>query len=140
MQIGFQGNDPTTDFRGAGMLGLYNLHHFIKYTPSSSKYVYEISTSPTTWYFFCASGINFTGKIIEIIEQGHLNDMLTIYKGNILLLTHDIYELLFTQFNSKWVQMGITNFMKFNTLFEEFIQKEAVGLIKSRIVINNKIY
>ena len=26
ISIGFQGNDPATDFRGAGLLGLINLH------------------------------------------------------------------------------------------------------------------
>lgn len=26
--MGFQGDDPTTDFRGTGKLGLINLHFF----------------------------------------------------------------------------------------------------------------
>jgi hypothetical protein len=28
--LGFQGDDPATDFRGAGVLGLYNLNSWVK--------------------------------------------------------------------------------------------------------------
>lgn len=30
IELGFQVEDPATDFRGAGLLGLINLHKFVK--------------------------------------------------------------------------------------------------------------
>lgn len=30
IQLGFQGDDPATDFRGAGVLGLVNLNGWVK--------------------------------------------------------------------------------------------------------------
>ena len=67
MEIGFQGQDPITDLRGTGLLGLRHLHHFVLYSNLSEK-VYNTAMNNQTWYFFCASGINFTGKIIKLIE------------------------------------------------------------------------
>lgn len=68
VEIGFQGQDPTTDLRGTGMLGLRNILDYILFSKENALYVYEVSSNAETWYFFCASGINFTGKIIELIE------------------------------------------------------------------------
>jgi hypothetical protein len=50
------------------MLGLRNLYDFILYSKENALYVYEVASHPETWYFFSASGINFTGKIIDLIE------------------------------------------------------------------------
>lgn len=30
IELGFQADDPATDFRGAGLLGLINLHGWVK--------------------------------------------------------------------------------------------------------------
>ncbi len=68
VEIGFQGADPTTDLRGTGMLGLRNLYSFIIYSKENASEVYSVASNSSTWYFFCASGINFTGKLIELIE------------------------------------------------------------------------
>jgi hypothetical protein len=67
VDIGFQGPDPSTDFRGAGVLGLRNLFNYVK-NSENSKQVINVALDTKTWYFFCASGINFSGKIIELIE------------------------------------------------------------------------
>ncbi|KAF9345302.1 hypothetical protein BGX26_003310, partial [Mortierella sp. AD094] len=42
-EIGFQGKDPATDFRGMGMLGLDDLVYYAKYYPISSKHALECS-------------------------------------------------------------------------------------------------
>jgi hypothetical protein len=41
--IGFQGNDPATDLRGVGMLGLLQHLYFINTYPEISYIVYQIS-------------------------------------------------------------------------------------------------
>lgn len=68
LEIGFQGPDPTTDFRGAGMLGLYNLHDFVVNNKDISYKIFLDATDKIKWYFFAACGINITGAIIEMIE------------------------------------------------------------------------
>ena len=66
--LGFQGDDPSTDFRGAGILALKNLHDFVIYQKDISDKVYKDSTDKVKWYFFGASGVNITGSIIDMIE------------------------------------------------------------------------
>ena len=63
VDIGFQGKDPATDFRGAGTLGLQQL---LAITDENSKYrkealrMYRDSINVKHWYFFAASGLNIT--------------------------------------------------------------------------------
>ena len=137
MEIGFQGPDPSTDLRGAGMLGLRNLHYFVTQSPNSEQ-VYKVATDRETWYFFSASGINFTGKIIDLIENNHLDEILYEYEGEILLFINNLYDVLYSNFNSYWVRKDIKDFMKFNTLLDEFMLKESKKYIsKSLLEISN---
>jgi hypothetical protein len=114
------------------MLGLRNLIHFITERVANSSYVYKIASDKTSWYFFCASGINFTGQIIKLIEENHLDDILLNYNQDSINITHELYDLLFTNFNKLWVDKKINNFMQFNTLLEEFIATKAIGLINNK--------
>jgi hypothetical protein len=70
VDIGFQGQDPVTDLRGTGMLGLRHLCYFV-HNSQNAEDVWSVALNQKTWYFFCASGINFTGKIINLIEVIH---------------------------------------------------------------------
>ena len=49
-QIGFQGEDPATDFRGMGMSSLDDLVYFAKYHPEESKSALGIARHPISWY------------------------------------------------------------------------------------------
>ncbi len=128
VEVGFQGPDPSTDLRGAGILGLRNLHFYVL-SCEESKYTYEVASNPDSWYFFCASGINFTGKVIEYIESGKADNILLHFKGDIIQLTHILYLLLFTNFNKYWVELRLNNFMQFNTQLEYFMKTKASYLI-----------
>ncbi len=68
MDIGFQGLDPSTDFRGAGLFGLKQLYHFVFTDSVRAQEVYDVATSKDKWYFFAVAGINITGRLIQIIE------------------------------------------------------------------------
>uniref|UniRef100_A0A8C9R636 ELMO domain containing 1 n=1 Tax=Scleropages formosus TaxID=113540 RepID=A0A8C9R636_SCLFO len=45
-EIGFQGNDPKTDFRGMGLLGLYNLLYFAEHDKATALQVLHDSLQP----------------------------------------------------------------------------------------------
>ena len=66
--IGFQGKDPSTDFRGGGLLALKQLSYFVNNDYDRAQDVYDTATNKEKWYFFAAAGINITGKLIELIE------------------------------------------------------------------------
>ena len=58
IDIGFQVEDPATDFRGAGKLGLINLHRFTE--SPLCKPVFQVACSQKTEYFFASAGVFFT--------------------------------------------------------------------------------
>jgi hypothetical protein len=127
VEIGFQGPDPSTDLRGAGMLGLRNLFYYVLHS-ENSKFTWQVASDAKTWYFFAASGINFTGKIIDLLEEGLFDEYLINYKGGILEFTNILYDYLYTSFNHHWQKNNITDFMKFNTTLELFMNKEKLKL------------
>lgn len=63
IEIGFQGKDPSTDFRGAGILGLEQLLAITdkgtKYHEKSQKH-FEVSINKNFWYFYAVCGLNIT--------------------------------------------------------------------------------
>lgn len=72
-ELGFQGTDPATDFRGMGYLGLHNLHYFAEYhSPAALKIVGDALTKPN-WFSMAITGINLTGDLVTLIKQRKLN-------------------------------------------------------------------
>ncbi|XP_016332794.1 ELMO domain-containing protein 1-like isoform X3 [Sinocyclocheilus anshuiensis] len=51
-EIGFQGNDPKTDFRGMGLLGLHNLLYFAEHDKATALQVLHDSLQPKHRLFF----------------------------------------------------------------------------------------
>jgi hypothetical protein len=107
------------------MLGLRNLHHYLTECPKDSMSVYQVASDSKTWYFFCASGINFTGKIIELFEKNRLDEILINLPEASFMLMNVLYDIFYTNFNKYWLKKGIKSFMEFNTIFEEFFRNEA---------------
>ena len=72
IKIGFQANDPATDFRGAGILGLQQLVSMVCWSDLTKRKVvhtmYKDSTNEQHWYFFCCAGLNITGKLINCLQ------------------------------------------------------------------------
>jgi len=62
IDIGFQGADPSTDFRGSGILGLDQLLTVTTEEPykTTGLEMYQDSTNEAHWYFFSVTGINIT--------------------------------------------------------------------------------
>ena len=131
MKLGFQGKDPLTDFRGSGLLGLRHLWHFSLYDTRSS-YVFQVATNQRTWYFYAATGINISGKVIHFIEEKDCDryffeshDKIDMYE-----FTQSLYNEFFCGFNNMWVERGMTDFMQVNTMLEEFMETRAKIIFK----------
>ena len=127
VKVGFQGKDPLTDFRGSGLLGLKHLWQFSKYDLRAGN-VFKVATDVKTWYFYAATGINITGKVIQFIEEGKCDKYFYDNEINLYNFTQSLYNEFFVGFNNMWIEKGYTDFMKVNTSLEEFMEKRAKDL------------
>ncbi len=72
-EIGFQGSDPATDFRGTGYLGLKQLLQMCSpdaATHLESLGMFRDSVETSHWYFFSVTGINISQKLLKSISKG----------------------------------------------------------------------
>ena len=132
--IGFQGNDPVTDFRGSGFLGLLQLHSF-SLGDKRADNVFKVAVGEKTWYFYAATAINISGKVIQFIENGNCDQYLyNFFKDvefNKFIL--QLYSDFCVGFNDLWVKTNHNDCMKVNILLEEFMNNNAKEIYQSLI-------
>lgn len=139
--LGFQGKDPSTDFRGMGFLGLDQLVYFSKTHKSQARKVLEISQ--TQAYFpFAATGINITAFVMELLRSHKLDRTIysmmdealltdTLFHPNgfsankicvdlCLHIVYEIYSKLYIQFGEVWLFEKPKDLMDFPEIFSRF--------------------
>jgi len=67
--IGFQGADPSTDFRAAGELFLNNFLYLIDKYPQKSQKCLEIANKEKNFFFFAVTGIHATMWAIDLLDN-----------------------------------------------------------------------
>jgi len=72
MSIGFQSNEPKTDLRGAGMLGLLQMLYFTETFNGYSKELLEYSKNPLFYFPFACLLLNATMISLEALREGDL--------------------------------------------------------------------
>ncbi|TVU03809.1 hypothetical protein EJB05_50657, partial [Eragrostis curvula] len=68
--MGWQGRDPSTDFRGAGFISLENLLFFAKtFSASFQRLLKKQCGNRATWeYPFAVAGVNITFMIMQMLD------------------------------------------------------------------------
>lgn len=129
-QIGFQGDDPKTDFRGMGILGLENLVYFAEEYPSAATHVLSHSTHPHYGYAFAIVGINLTSMALKLLRDGAAKTH--IYNTSKTLPTirafHQLYCYLFYEFDGFWIESKPSNMMEFSSIQEKFEKSIRMAL------------
>jgi len=115
------------------------LRHLFQFTITDSRVddVFRVATNQKTWYFFAATGINISGKVIKFIEDGKCDKY--FYEQNeeinLYIFTQRLYNEFFKGFNDMWIERGYTDFMKVNSSLEEFMNIKAEGIFQKLINI-----
>ncbi|KAK0403503.1 hypothetical protein QR680_016958 [Steinernema hermaphroditum] len=109
--IGFQGDDPATDFRGMGLLGLEQLVFLAQYDEDRAKNMLSLSLHPVIGFPFAIAGL---------LKNHFYNNI----RGPLTMDNfHQIYCRIFTLFCDYWNIAHPTSVMMFNPIKERFIKK-----------------
>lgn len=141
IELGFQNADPTTDFRGMGILGLVQLAYFSEHRTQRARFIHQALSDPKKYYPFAIIGINITSFVYEMIHEFRvqrtlLENLSHTVAGNIsgydispsddpvcltfgINIVHDLYCLIFEEFYLQWVIINPESIMSFGDIFEE---------------------
>ena len=130
IDLGFQGEDPTTDFRGTGELGLINLNFFCLKKKKESFLIFQDSIKKESFYFFACAGINITFEILKVFDNCLLGFENSNDKENCILRSNQIYCKVFEKFHRFWMESDMKgDVMNFNIALKEFFLKNKYQLI-----------
>jgi hypothetical protein len=74
--VGFQGQDPSTDFRGMGLLGLIQLAWFSQNDTECARAVLKTSSHERRYFPFAATSIVMTSLVVDLLRDQRLHHML----------------------------------------------------------------
>lgn len=123
--IGFQGEDPGTDFRGMGILGLIQLEYLSKKKDDITINLLKGSLDEKHGYPLAIVGINMTFNLLNLFRDGSMKhfyyDTKLASSGGSFEVFHDIYVELFIRFDSFWRECKPKNIFEFRDIMERFI-------------------
>ncbi|KAF6151995.1 hypothetical protein GIB67_010569 [Kingdonia uniflora] len=124
-EMGWQGSDPSTDFRGGGFISLENLIFFaIKYPESFQRLLHKEEGRRAEWeYPFAVAGINISFMLAQMLDlqSGRPTSM----AGNrfLELLREDevafdnLYCVAFQMMDAQWLAKR-ASYMEFNEVLK----------------------
>ncbi|GIL72153.1 hypothetical protein Vretimale_476 [Volvox reticuliferus] len=131
-EMGWQGEDPATDFRGAGMYGLENLIYLAEVHPETfRRLVDKADGTRAEWeYPFAVAGLNITFMLSELLElhtaPGTSPDagprtvagraFVTLMEGSDVAF-EELYCATYCLLDATWLQMG-ASYMDFNAVIK----------------------
>ena len=124
--IGFQGTNPATDFRGMGILSLKNLIFLMENYKDIGLKIYGLSKHPDYWFPFAVAGINMTSVSFELLRDNSLKGY--FYNQEDLpdysLVTYQkLFVEIFHEFIMYWINSEPSSVMLFNQVKDEFKEK-----------------
>lgn len=105
--IGFQGTDPSTDLRGAGLFSLIQLMWFLKHHRELMLRIYQLSLDERQNFPFCTLSTNLTGMVLQSLRE------CAIYgearrQNSVYTVVHTLYVSAFYEMYLKWKNENCT--------------------------------
>ncbi|RZS19217.1 hypothetical protein BHM03_00051588 [Ensete ventricosum] len=124
-EMGWQGRDPSTDFRGAGFISLENLLFFAKtFSNSFQRLLNKQCGKRATWeYPFAVAGVNITFMIMQMLD---LQYSVRYCVNCVLMICHDaedewafdlLYCVAFVIMDKQWLERN-ASYMEFNEVLK----------------------
>ncbi|CAL9081292.1 unnamed protein product [Musa textilis] len=143
-EMGWQGKDPSTDFRGGGFISLENLLFFARNYPKSFQDLLgKQDGDRALWeYPFAVAGVNITFMLIQMLDLQAAKPRSIIGAIFLKLLSENdrafdiLYCMTFKLMDQQWLAMR-ASYMDFNTVMkstrrqlEQELLLEDVGRIE----------
>ena len=146
--IGFQGDDPKTDLRGVGILGLENLLFFAKRFDNAARNILAHSHHPKYGYPMAVVSLNLTHMAIKLLNDGsaktHMynvtKEMLEDENPIEIRHFHYFYSYLFIEFDKFWLNHEPENVMQFNRIRDLFENNIITLLDDKRVCFNINLF
>ncbi|KAJ0096129.1 hypothetical protein Patl1_16930 [Pistacia atlantica] len=132
-EMGWQGRDPSTDFRGAGFISLENLLFFAKtFSTSFQRLLKKQGGKRAAWeYPFAVAGVNVTFMIMQMLDLEASNQLIfiaakprTFFRSVFLQMLSDnewafdlLYCVAFVVMDKQWLERNAT-YMEFNEVLK----------------------
>ena len=122
------------------MLGLRHLWYF-SMNDNRAEQVFQVASSERTWYYYAATGINISGKVIQFIEERDCDNYFydNIIDINLYNFSQCLYNEFFVGFNAMWIEKGYFDIMRVNSMLDEFMENRA-KIIFQRIIQAKRIF
>nr|XP_009419377.1 PREDICTED: ELMO domain-containing protein A isoform X2 [Musa acuminata subsp. malaccensis] len=124
-EMGWQGRDPSTDFRGAGFISLENLLFFAKtFSNSFQRLLNKQCGKRATWeYPFAVAGVNITFMIMQMLDLQSTKARTFVRAVFIQMLSEDewafdlLYCVAFMVMDKQWLERN-ASYMEFNEVLK----------------------
>ena len=119
IDIGFQSEDPTTDFKGVGSLGLISFHYFVTRRTKNALECFKHARNKDTEYRFAFFGINVVQYMMEnfSVPEICLHFTTAISEEEVLLIFNGLYAIFFQKLDKYWIASPLSvSLMNFNTV------------------------
>ncbi|CAK9138796.1 unnamed protein product [Ilex paraguariensis] len=123
--MGWQGPNPSTDFRGCGFVSLENLLFFARIYPASfHRLLFKQGGKRATWeYPFAVAGINVSFMLIQMLDLYSAKPRCLPGINFVKLLGEDeeafdvLYCIAFEMMDAQWLAMH-ASYMEFNEVLQ----------------------
>ncbi|XP_057949571.1 uncharacterized protein LOC131144741 isoform X2 [Malania oleifera] len=119
--MGWQGKDPSTDFRGAGFISLENLLFFAK---TFSRLLTKQGGKRAAWeYPFAVAGVNITFMIMQMLDLDASKPRTFVRAVFLQMLSENewafdlLYCVAFVVMDKQWLEKNAT-YMEFNDVLK----------------------
>ncbi|KAI4343383.1 hypothetical protein L6164_010738 [Bauhinia variegata] len=124
-EMGWQGRDPSTDFRGAGFISLENLLFFAKtFSTSFQRLLGKQGGKGAAWeYPFAVAGVNITFMIMQMLDLDASKPRTFVRAVFLQMLSEDewafdlLYCVAFVVMDKQWLEKNAT-YMEFNDVLK----------------------
>jgi hypothetical protein len=138
VDIGFQGNDPKTDIRGAGILGLVHILFFIDNYPETSKQILVYSNKEKVEFPLAVKMFEFTILVIHLMREGKLYSLCN-ENNNVFETVAHVYCSLFLNFIFTYIEgkHNITHMNDLNVKLEKMAKSNIRNTIKESYMLDD---